>query len=283
MKIHEALSLATRQLQAAGLASAVGDAQWLLAFKLGKERSHLFARLQDMLDEDVLAGFQELVKQRAKGKPLQYILGTQEFCGLQFEVTPEVLIPRPETEILVEEARRLFDLPEPWIVDVGTGSGCIAVALAVALPRSRIFATDISLAALEVARRNADRFQVLNKIEFFHSDLIEGWIAERMEGQIDCILSNPPYVAESEWDTLQREVRDWEPRLALSGGVSGTDVYRRLIPEAGRLLKSGGYLLVEIGFNALSSVTALFNSGWAVEDVRSDTNGIPRVVIARRE
>ena len=283
MKIHEALSLATRQLQAAGLASAVGDAQWLLAFKLGKERSHLFARLQDILDDDAVAGFQELIALRAKGKPLQYILGTQEFCGMQFEVTPEVLIPRPETEILVEEAKRLLRFPESTIVDVGTGSGCVAVALAVALPGCRIFATDISMAALEVARRNADRFKVSNNIEFFHSDLAEVLIAAGMDCQIDCILSNPPYVAENEWDTLQSEVKDWEPRLALYGGVSGTDVYRRLIPEAARLLKSGGYLLLEIGFNALNSVTALFDSGWAVQDVRNDMNGIPRVVIAGRK
>lgn len=282
MKVFEAVAEGARLLNDAAIANPRLDAERLLALALETDRIGLLAHFQDRVEEPRLSHFFFLVESRAQGKPLQYLTGWQEFFGLNFEVNASVLIPRPETEFVVKEALDRFRSGAPWIVDVGTGSGCIAVSVAVTLSQARLWAIDLSGDALHVARRNAARHQVLERIRFLQGDLL-GPLPKSLEGQIDGILSNPPYVADRDLPTLQREVRDWEPRMALAGGSSGLSIYRRLIPEAERFLKPGGYLIVEIGFNMREQILALFGAEWQIKGVREDLNGVPRVVIAFRQ
>jgi release factor glutamine methyltransferase len=282
MKIHELLSHAAQHLEQTGVPNARRDAERLLEFALAKDRSYLLAHFQETVEPSRLDAFFSLVAERSSGKPLQYLLGEQEFCGLDFEVTPAVLIPRPETELAVEEALRRFPQGKRLMVDVGTGSGCIAVSLAVAQSETNVLATDVSAAALAVAARNARRHGVSDRIQFLHGDLLSPLESLGVKGEIDCILSNPPYVAESDVSTLQREVRDWEPRLALTGGPSGLSVYVRLIPVALAYLKRGGYLITEIGYNMERQVSIILGPGWILETTREDLSGIPRVLVARK-
>ena len=282
MKIHEAIDLASEALENSGVPSARLDAERLLASELGKDRSYLLAHFQDSVPEPSAERFFARITERRRGKPLQYLLGWQEFHSLEFEVTPAVLIPRPETELLVDAAVQRFSEGEPILVDVGTGSGCIAVATAVALPRARMIATDLSEDALAVARRNAFRHHVSDRIQFLPGDLLLPLNALNMEENLDCVLSNPPYVAERDLSALQREVRDWEPRLALVGGLSGLELYRRLLPQALRFLKPGGTLIMEIGYNMQAEITRLFDAAWNLEGIQDDFSGIPRIVVAQR-
>ena len=257
------------------------DAELLLSFELGCSRSYVLAHYQDELEMNHQQDFLSLIEERRRRKPLQHILGHQEFYGLDFEVTPDVLIPRYETELLVEEVLNLLPMAGPIVVDVGTGSGCIAISLAARLPSARVWATDLSEAALQIARKNAARHDVLSKIQFVQGDLLEP--LQSLKGEIDCIVSNPPYVAESDLPGLQREVRDWEPRLALSGGQQGLKIYLRLIPQALNYLRPHGYLVVEIGYNMAGSIQALFDSQWIFEGIRQDLSGIPRALVARKK
>ena len=282
MKIHEAIDLASEALENSGVPSARLDAERLLASELGKNRSYLLAHFQDSVPEPSTERFFASITERRRGKPLQYLLGWQEFRGLEFEVTPAVLIPRPETELLVDVAVQRFSKGEPILVDVGTGSGCIAVATAVALPRARVLATDLSGDALAVARRNASRHNVSDRIQFLCGDLLLPLNPLGLEETLDCVLSNPPYVAERDLSALQREVRDWEPRLALVGGFSGFEVYKRLLPQARRFLKPGGTLIMEIGYNMQAEITQLFDATWNLEGIRDDFSGIPRIVVAQK-
>jgi release factor glutamine methyltransferase len=221
-----------------------------------------------------------LVERRKAGEPIQYITGETEFYGLPFRVTPDVLIPRPETEHLVEKALELAARFEhPRIVDVGTGSGAIAVALARKLPQAHITAVDISGAALDVARENADRNVVSDRIRFLQGDLLAPVGDERF----DILVSNPPYVPQVDRDSLSVEVRDHEPALALFAGEDGLDVYLRLIPSAFAVLESGGYLLLEIGFGQSVAVAALLKqAGFDGIEFIPDLQGIPRVACGRR-
>jgi release factor glutamine methyltransferase len=282
MKIYEAIDLASEALEGSGVPGARLDAERLLASELGKDRSYLLAHFQDSVPEPSAERFFARITERRRGKPLQYLLGWQEFHGLEFEVTPAVLIPRPETELLVDAAVQRFSEGEPILVDVGTGSGCIAVATAVALPRARMIATDLSEDALAVARRNAFRHHVSDRIQFLPGDLLLPLNALNMEENLDCVLSNPPYVAERDLSALQREVRDWEPRLALVGGLSGLEPYRRLLPQALRFLKPGGTLIMEIGYNMQAEITRLFDVAWNLEGIQDDFSGIPRIVVAQK-
>jgi len=282
MKIYEAIDLASEALEGSGVPGARLDAERLLASELGKDRSYLLAHFQDSVPEPSAERFFARITERRRGKPLQYLLGWQEFHGLEFEVTPAVLIPRPETELLVDAAVQRFSEGEPILVDVGTGSGCIAVATAVALPRARMIATDLSEDALAVARRNAFRHHVSDRIQFLPGDLLLPLNALNMEDDLDCVLSNPPYVAERDLSALQREVRDWEPRLALVGGLSGLEPYRRLLPQALRFLKPGGTLIMEIGYNMQAEITRLFDVAWNLEGIQDDFSGIPRIVVAQK-
>jgi len=226
------------------------------------------------------ARFDALVDRRAIGEPIQYIVGETEFYGLPFRVTPDVLIPRPETEHLVEKALELAGgFPQPRIVDVGTGSGAIAVALAHNLPHAQITALDISRPALEIARENAGRNGVSGRIRFLQSDLLASVADERFE----MVVSNPPYVPTVDRDSLSVEVREHEPASALFAGADGLDVYRRLIPAAFSLLEAGGFLALEIGCGQSDAVAALLTkSGFGWVEIMPDLQGIARVVSGQR-
>ena len=282
MRIHEAIGLAAEALEESGIPGSRLDAERLLAFELGKDRSYLLAHFQDSVPESSAERFFARITERRRGKPLQYLLGWQEFRGLEFDVTPDVLIPRPETELLVDAAVERFSEGNPVLADVGTGSGCIAVATAAALPGARVIATDLSEQALSVARRNASRHKVSERIQFLSGDLLLPLSRLGLEEKLDCVLSNPPYVAERNLPALQREVRDWEPRMALVGGRTGLEIYQRLLPQALRFLKPGGTLIMEIGYNMQPEITRLFDAAWKLEGIRNDFSGIPRIVVSQK-
>lgn len=257
------------------------DAEALLLLALGREgdRAYLLTHPDLVLDCAAATRYWELVKQRASGKPMQYITGHQEFWGLDFLVTPDVLIPRPETEHSVEavlEIVRRCGLEAPAIVDVGTGSGCIAIALAHSLPNASITAVDISPHALAVARRNAERHHAA--VEFLESDLLAAVLGRKF----DLVVSNPPYIGTEHPENAQRQVRDFEPALALWGGSTGLEIYARLIPQAHAALKPSGHLVLEIGYSIESAVRALLSElEWEQVEVVPDLQGIPRVITAR--
>jgi len=252
---------------------------------LDTSQAWLIAHDGEPLAPDAAATFCDLVKRRLAGEPIQYITGDAEFYGLPFHVNRDVLIPRPETEHLVEKAislaqrLRLTWAPSPRIVDIGTGSGAIAVALARALLFAHITATDISAAALEVARRNAARNGVADRIRFFEGDLLEPVVGEHF----DIVVSNPPYVPESDRDSLSVEVRNYEPPQALFAGDDGLAIYRRLIPASFSALVPGGYVLLEIGYGQQDAIRALLKKeGFPGIEFIADLQGIPRVAVARR-
>ena len=256
------------------------DAETLLLHVVGKNRAWLMAHLDEEVREDDAARFALLIARRALGEPIQYITGEQEFFGLPFGVTPDVLIPRPETEHLVERAVELASgLTGVRILDVGTGSGAIAVALAHELPQAQITALDISAAALGIARGNAERNGVAGRIDFKLSDLLGAVEGERFA----MIVSNLPYVPEGDRGSLAVEVREHEPVLALFAGEDGLDVYRRLIPAAFAALEDGGFLLMEIGYGQSQAVSELLgDAGFAGIEFVPDLQGILRVACGRR-
>lgn len=255
------------------------DAESLLLHLIGKDRAWLIAHGEDEFGGCSAISYAAMVERRLAGEPIQYILGECEFFGLPFRVTPAVLIPRPETEHLVEKAIALAGaLHSPRIVDVGTGSGAIAIALAHALPAANITAIDLSADALKVARDNAERNGVGARIRFFQGDLLAPVAGE----QFDMIVSNPPYVPNPDCESLAVEVREHEPHLALFAGADGLEVYRRLIPSAAHALIRGGWLALEIGFGQMESVRGLLaGAGFSNIEFMPDLQGIPRVVCAR--
>jgi release factor glutamine methyltransferase len=260
------------------------EAGSLLSHALARDRTFLITHADERLTAEQIRSYLSLVERRASGEPLQYIKGTQEFYGLDFEVTPDVLIPRPETELLVETALELLKgTDSPLVCDVGTGSGCIAVSLLHTRPDARAVALDVSPPALEVAARNAARNGVADRITFFVSDCFDALVSgEHEDTRFDLVASNPPYVAEDDLEGLQREVREHEPRVALTPGGDGLSVIRRLVSEAPRHLKPGGYLLIEIGFDQHERVAALIDARvWTLLDIRLDLQGIPRTVALR--
>lgn len=280
ISIAEAILQGSNKLRKAGVPEARREAGSLLAFLLDKDRTFMLAHADDPISVDQLALFEEMLHARAQGEPAQYITGRQDFYGLEFEVTPDVLIPRPETELLVETALKLVS-PESAvsICDVGTGSGCISITLLNRLPLAHALALDVSSAALDVAKRNASRHRVTSRIEFILSDCFASFDQQ----QFDLIVSNPPYVAEGAFATLQREVRDFEPRIALTAGAEGLDVIRRLVSEGTNFLKPGGYLLFEIGFDQHAAVSELVDlEKWELLDIHHDLQGIPRTVALRK-
>ncbi len=260
-----------RQIDAARL-----EAELLLAATLGLDRVGLYVNFERPLDSAELAAFRERVQRRARHEPVQYILGETEFWSLGFHVTPAVLVPRGDTEVLVEEALSRIE-SAARVLDVGTGSGAIAVALAHDKPEILVTALDCSLPALEVARGNAVRNGVAERVSCLAGDL-----ASLPAGPFDMIVSNPPYIPSKDWETLMPEVRDHEPRLALDGGEDGLEAYRHLARQAGRILAPGGWLLVEVGIGQARDVSALFRAGGLVEiSQRDDYARIPRVVAGR--
>jgi release factor glutamine methyltransferase len=283
--ISQAIDEGAARLKGAAIEHDRRTAGVLLARVLGVDRTHLLTRSDDQIGESHYEDYFALIERRAAGEPLQYITGHQEFYGLDFRVTPAVLIPRPETEFLVERIVKLVDdsIESPLIVDVGTGSGCIAVALAVNVPRARVIATDLSVAALEVARMNAASHGVAGKIQFVQGDLLEPLAIRHLEGLVDVLASNPPYVNEGKPYLVQREVRDWEPREALFGGVDGLEFYRRLLVDSPHYLKLGGSIVFEIGFSQLDAICEMIDgSVWKLVDVTRDLQGIPRTITAMK-
>ena len=276
MRLREALEAGATRLSAGPHPErARRDAETLLLYHIGKDRAWLLAHAEDEYAGCSAIGYVTLVERRNTGEPIQQIIGETEFYGLPFRVTRDVLIPRPETEHLVERGLAIAQsTAHPRIVDVGTGSGAIAVALAHALPAASVTIIDISPAALAVARDNAARNNVADRIKFLEGDLLAPVAGE----QFDLIVSNPPYVPETDRDSLAVEVRDYEPALALFAGADGLDIYRRLIPAAFLALAPGGALLLEIGYGQRDAIHALLSSaGFDRIAFTPDLQGIPRV------
>jgi release factor glutamine methyltransferase len=246
-------------------------AEVLLMHALQHDRAYLYAHSDDELPEIAWIHFGRYLHERLKGKPTQYITGRQEFYGRDFRVTPDVLIPRPETEHLVEAAIARIQ-PNDVVVDVGTGSGAIAITLALET-RARVFATDISAAALNVAR--AQQFSA--GVHYLLGNLADTF----RDHSIDVLVSNPPYVPRTDEPGLQREVRDYEPHVALFAGPTGLEIYERLIADATRVLRPQGWLLLELGYNSLEPVRAMLEREWSDITVIDDLAGLPRVLAAR--
>jgi len=260
------------------------EAEILLAHVLGTERIDLYLNYEEPVDDQARARLRDLVRQRADHVPTRYLVGGCEFLSLAMRVTPDCLIPRPETELLVEEAVRLVPPDaDASAVDLGTGSGCVAVALAVNRPRARLVATDVSPAALDVARTNAHGHGVADRITFLHGDLYDALDAADVP-PADLLLANPPYVTEAEWDRLAPEIRDHEPRQALVAGPEGTEVIDRVVRGAPAYLKPGGTLLVEIGHGQAEAARGVAQAARGLGDVEiyRDYAGHPRILVARR-
>ena len=275
MTLREAVASGAGRL---GGENAGRDAQLLLLHTAGLTRTALFLQPERELSATELTAYEGAIARRASAEPIQYITGQQEFYGLLLKVSPAVLIPRPETELLVEAVlARVSVEREIEIVDVGTGSGAIAIALAHSLPRARVTAVDLSAAALKVAQENARTHGVMRRARFLESDLLEA-----VAGDVfDVVVSNPPYVPEVDRESLERQVREHEPGLALFAGADGLDVYRRLIPQAWEALKPGGLLAMEIGYGQQEALAGLM-AGWHGVTFLEDLQGIPRVVTGQR-
>ncbi len=284
-----ALLWAADALAACGIEEARLDAELLLAHALRVRRSEL--ALRDEISVAELRRFTQLVQRRRQREPLPYILGTQDFMGLTFRVTPDVLIPRPETERLVEAAIEVLRSTQNdgclrntqyaiRIADIGTGSGAIAVSLAHFLPDVQVCATDVSEAALGVARENAERLGVRDRMAFAQGDCLEPLRHWGLQGKLRAIVSNPPYIPRDELDSLQPEVSRYEPRLALDGGADGLQFYRRLAAEAVAFLRPDGFIACEVGVHQSRAVCELFRrAGFAKQEVVKDYSGIERVVV----
>ena len=294
MDFRSALRHGIAQLRAARVASDTLAAELLLLHATKRERTYLYSHPEAELTAGEEGAFRELLNRRASGVPVQHLTGKQEFWGMQFLVTPDVLIPRPETEHLIEVALDRLALKELQagrpntldgegllIADVGTGSGCIALALAKQLPLARMIGIDISPAALAIARRNAERHSFLDRIQFSESSLFSGF--PDSSPFFDLIASNPPYIGRREAASLAREVRDHEPSLALFGGEEGYEFYAELIAQSAGRLKPGGLLVLELGHNSLPAVWPLLDAPrWKNVAVTNDLAGIPRVIAAER-
>jgi release factor glutamine methyltransferase len=322
MDIRAALKTGIARLREADVSSFTLAAELLLLHVLGRNRTWLYAHPEELLAESEAQHFFDLISRRTAGEPTQHLTCKQEFWGLEFEVTPDVLIPRPETEHVIEVALDRLALRELragrpqtitgealQIADIGTGSGCIAIALAKELPAANFYATDISPAALAVAKRNANRHEVADRIHFIEANLLEAVPvgarhAAPQPGEIpnsappifhespvtshksrlfDLIASNPPYIGRRDAPSLPREVRDHEPHSALFGGEEGYELYADLITQSARHLKPGGLLVLELGHNSLEAVQPLLDAAnWTNVGVTNDLAGIPRVIAAER-
>jgi release factor glutamine methyltransferase len=303
MDVRRALKDGIARLREAGVGSFTLAAEVLLMHATASDRAWLFAHPEHVLAEDVAARYLALVDRRAAGEPTQYITGKQEFWGLEFEVSPAVLIPRPETEHVMEvvlarlgERGLKIDMKTGapretmYVADIGTGSGCLAVALAYELPHARVYAMDVSGEALAIARRNAERNGVSERVTFFEADLLAPFLTSGdsvhrdVPARFDVIVSNPPYISEGEKTGLEREVRDHEPHTALFGGPKGLELYGPIVEQAETLLKDRGILVLELGHESADYVRGLFDgsAAWTNVAVTIDLAGIPRVLAAQR-
>jgi release factor glutamine methyltransferase len=275
LTLKEAIAASARRLEGA---DAGRDAQLLLLHTLGLARTVLFTEPDRRLSAGEQAIYDAAVARRAAGEPVQYITGQQEFYGLMLKVSPAVLIPRPETELLVEAVlERLPGDRELKIVDVGTGSGAIAISVAHKLPMARVTSVDLSEAALAVAKENAAAHGVIERVSFCKSDLLEAVAGEKF----DAVVSNPPYVPEVDRESLDRQVREYEPGMALFAGADGLDIYKGLVPQAWAALRPSGLLAMEIGYGQREAIGGLLD-GWDEVEFLDDLQGIPRVALARR-
>lgn len=258
------------------------NAELLMMFVLGCDRAYLFAHPERPLTAEEQSRYDDVIRERARGCPTQYIIGHQEFWGLDLIVSPAVLIPRPETEHVVETVLALLRQRDPEeklrLIDVGTGTGCIALALASELPWIDIHACDISDEALEIAHINAARLRLNHQVQLRRSDLLSVYVGE----QFDFVVCNPPYVGESEADKVQKQVREFEPKIAVFSGQEGLDIYKRFIPQAHAVLNPGGWLVMEIGFSSEEKVRVLLKD-WTDIQTTADLQGIPRVIAARKK
>jgi release factor glutamine methyltransferase len=279
--IRTAITEASSLLVSAGVNEARREAMSLMSFVLECDRAFLFAHSEDDLSESQLKEFRLLSSRRANREPLQYITGHQEFFNLNFEVTPDVLVPRPETEILVEAALEVLEGDAaPFIADIGTGSGCIIVSLLHEIPLAHAIGTDLSLNALRIAQKNARRHNVNDRLALVQAD---GFPVTGSGREFSLIVSNPPYVTESEFAGLQPEVREYEPRTALVSGADGLSHIRTLLRGAPAHLRGGGHFIFEIGFGQRDAVERLVDQEqWNLIEVRKDLQGIPRTVILRK-
>jgi release factor glutamine methyltransferase len=292
LDVRAALKEGIARLREARTPSHTLAAELLLIHVLGRDRTWLYAHPEAALDSASTQRYFALVARRAAGEPTQYITSKQEFWGLEFEVTSDVLIPRPETEHVIEVALERMGSAARGarlrIADVGTGSGCLAVSLAKEFPHAEIFATDISEPALAVARRNAERHEFTSRVSFTRCNLLEEFsagsqIAGRPSILFDLIVSNPPYIALADAAGLPREVREHEPEQALFAGERGFEVYPALVAQAESRLHSGGVLVLELGHDSLAAVRSILNAtAWRDIRVTNDLAGIPRVIAASR-
>jgi release factor glutamine methyltransferase len=284
--LTETLNSAAITLSTAGIANARLDAEVLLSHIIHRDRVWLITHRDDVLDDKDQRDFDEAIERRSKREPLQYIIGNQEFWGLEFKVTPDVLIPRPETELIIEAAIAMVqDRNKPVrIIDLCTGSGCIAVSLAKELANAHVIATDASEKALAVARENTRDHGVADRIRYLEGDLFEPLKELDIRGQIDIIVSNPPYVRESDLAALQSEVKDYEPLMALVAGPEGTEIAQRIIRHATEYLKKNGALIMEMGLGQAGALTRMTEAtgAYGKSEVLKDLAGIERVIVARK-
>jgi len=286
--LRAALREAIEQLTAAQVPSASLAAELLLLHVLDRDRTFLYAHPEAELSLDQERAYRHLLGRRAEGTPTQYLTGRQEFWGLPFKVAPGVFIPRPETEHVAEVAlaivRERLMKPAARIVDVGTGTGCLALALASELPLAEIFATDISDEALALAGANAEALGLVSRVQFLHSDLLDVFLtghgprATSHKSGFDLVVSNPPYVNPDEASHLPREVLEHEPAAALFSPDEGLAVTRHLIEQCSQLLGSSGYLVLELGYQMSARVKSLLGEGWTNAEITPDLRGIPRVL-----
>jgi release factor glutamine methyltransferase len=286
-KIVNVVTWAESELHQSGIENSYWEARWLLAFVLKTNLTDLIINGQKELSREQLKKFQNLIFKRKLRIPFAQIVSSQEFFDLKLKITPDVLIPRPETEILVEETMKIIGRGKgrgrktPLIIDVGTGSGCIAIALAKNVPDIKVFAIDISQQALEIAKENAKKHNVSEKISFLHGDLFEP--LRGIKNKVDLIISNPPYIATSQILELEPEVKDFEPIIAIDGGSDGLDFIRRLIEQSVIYLKPDGVLIFEIGYDQAEKVEKLLQKSGHYKDIefKLDYAGIKRIVIAK--
>ena len=283
MTVREVLNEATRNFEGEGIPSARLDAEVLLSFCLCCDRLEFYKNPEMSISEPQMVSFKKIVARRLQWEPVAYITGRKEFWSFTLEVNSAVLIPRPDTEILVEEALnicRKIDYPEMKIIDIGTGSGAIAIALAKEMPQAQVVATDISAAALRVARKNALNLGLENQIDFRRSDLFDS-----VDDFFDIIVCNPPYISVGEYEKLPAGVKAFEPREALWAGERGTEFYEKLVYQAGNNFKKNGWLLLEIGATQEKSVRKIIEDSGIYDNIgiRRDYASLPRVIRARRK
>ena len=275
MTLGETLAAATQSLEENRIPSPRLTAEVLLAHCIQIERARVYSHSDDPISNENERAFRSMLGRRVRGEPLQYITGVQEFYGRTFHVDPSVLIPRPETEFVIETVLEQITRSGSTLVDIGTGSGCIACTLALELPSATVSASDVSLGAVQTARRNAHALGA--PVNFACLESLDAW-----SGPFDAVISNPPYVRSDEHDGLQREVRDFEPGIALVGDGNPLGLYRHLCSQALERLVEGGLLVFEIGFSMEEAIRGFFGSDWELLPTRCDLQGIPRVIAARK-